>query len=332
MHGQHLPGLGLHVADADFDRAVGVVRPHAPPDLGELLDAVGGKQQLEVAPLGGPVAEDVGDPAAREHTHERLRAGRVQVRPDAVDAGRVRRQREQVGQKAAHRVAHGDRPVDAAHADVDVLAPGVVAPRDVLELVFDGVVVRRVDDALVLPGREGVRAGRAERVPLVASVGEEGEAARDDVARRLAERLAARRRHLDLARDQLAEDVLAQLVGGAVAQQFEAVGKGEAARVEDLILLLEADREVGRGREAFLDLGEVGVGVGQHCRPSIPTPAIASEPCGARCAPTGGRRACLAQARRPPPLARRPRLAGRLRSPAFSRPRPAASWRRSRPR
>ena len=84
----------------------------------------------------------------------------------------------------------------------------------------------------------------------------------------------ARRGDLDLARDQLAEDALAQAGGGAVAQQLETGHETERVRVEDLVLLLEPDREVGRRGEEFLDPVEVGadVGVGGHCRPSIPAP------------------------------------------------------------
>ena len=109
-----------------------------------------------------------------------------------------------------------------------------------------------------------MRAGGAQHVALVARVGKEGAAARDDVARRLGERLAPRRGDLDLARDQLAEDALLQIGRRAVAQQLEGAGERQAAGVEDLVLLLEADGEVGRRREALLDLGEVGVGIGQH--------------------------------------------------------------------
>ena len=272
MDGQGLPGFALHVADAHLDGAVRVVRAHAPPHLGELLDAVGLEESFEVAPLGDPVAEDVGDAAARKHAHEGLRASRVQVRPDAFDAGRVGRQREQVGQEGAHRVAHGDRPIDAADSHVDVLAPGVVAPGDVLELVFDGAVMRRVDDALVLPRREGVGARGAQRETLLAGMGKEGAAAGDDVAGRVAERVTLGRGDLDLAREQLAEDARAKIVGGAVAQELEGAGERETAGVEDLELLLEADREVGRRREAFLDLAQIGVGVWQHGWPSIARP------------------------------------------------------------
>ena len=67
------------------------------------------------------------------------------------------------GQHRAQRVADRDRPVGAAHPDVDVVAEGVVAPGHVLEALLDAPVVRRVDDALLLPGAPGMGAGRAQR-------------------------------------------------------------------------------------------------------------------------------------------------------------------------
>ena len=50
-----------------------------------------------------------------------------------------------------------------AHAHVYVQAEGVVAPGDVLQTVLDQAVVLGVDDLLVLPAAERVRADRTEQ-------------------------------------------------------------------------------------------------------------------------------------------------------------------------
>ena len=174
---QRLPSLGLHIADAQLHRAEPVVRAHRPPDLREVMDAVGVEHELVVASVFVPGAENVRDAAAREHAHERLRARRVQLRPHSLDEGGVGREGKEVRQVAAHSVAKRDRPVLAVHAHVHVRTPRVVAPGHVLEPVFHQPVVRRVDDALVLPAREGMRAGRPQRHTMLLGKVAEREAA-----------------------------------------------------------------------------------------------------------------------------------------------------------
>ena len=164
----------------------------------------------------------------------------------------------------AQGVADGDGAVAAAHADVDVRRPGVVAPRHVLEPVLDQPVVRRVDDLLVLPLRERVRAGAAELVALRVGVLEELRAVEQELLRRLPEVQRARRAHLDLGGEQLAGDALAQARRRRVAQRLEGAGERERLGVEYLELLLEPQVEVVRVVEPRLDLLEVCGKVGSH--------------------------------------------------------------------
>ena len=82
-----------------------------------------------------PVAERRGHAAAREGAGEDLGADRVQAGVAAVEEGRVGGDGEQQRQQLPQPVADGDRPVGAAHAHVDVQAPGVVALGDVAEFV-----------------------------------------------------------------------------------------------------------------------------------------------------------------------------------------------------
>jgi hypothetical protein len=78
-------------------------------------------------------------------------------------------------------------------------------------------------------------------------------------ADRVVQVVAAPRADLDLAGDQLAGDRLGQLrvVGGGVAQLLEARHHVQRGRVEDGVLLLDADAPVARGREDLLRCGDV---------------------------------------------------------------------------
>ena len=78
-----------------------------------------------------------------------------------LEPRRAGRDREQVGEYRAHRVVEGHRAIGIVDADVDVDAEGVVAPRDVAQRALDDAVVRRVDDLLLPPRRQGVRAAGA---------------------------------------------------------------------------------------------------------------------------------------------------------------------------
>ena len=144
------------------------MRTHAPPDLRVLGDRAGAVEERDVVLPRLPAAVRVGDAAAREHAREDLGARGVQAGVDVLDERRARREREQLGQEVAQRVVHRDRAVGAGDADVHVQAERVVAPDDVAEELVVPAVVRRVDDALVLPAAPRVRAGRAERELLLA--------------------------------------------------------------------------------------------------------------------------------------------------------------------
>ena len=110
---------------------------------------------------------------------------------------RARGQREQLGQVAAN-ASHGDGPIGAVNADVDVDPERVVAPRDVAQALLHAPVVRRVDDRLLLPGAPGMRSGRAERGVEASGELDELAAALGHRGGRLRERLAAARAHLHL--------------------------------------------------------------------------------------------------------------------------------------
>ena len=133
---------------------------------------------------------------------------------------------------------------------MDVQPERVVAPDDVAEQLVVPPVVRCIDDALVLPPAPRMRARRrqshAERFGQPAQL----HPALAELLRRLGERLAAARPHLDLRGDQLPDEMRLQ-VGPlrGVADVLEAVDELERGRVEQRELLLDGDREVGNGLE-----------------------------------------------------------------------------------
>jgi hypothetical protein len=143
-----------------------------------------------------------------------------------------------------------DRAIGALDAHVHMQAEGVVAPDDIAEDFVVSAVVRRVDDPLLLPGAPRMRADGAERDVERAGELEQLPPALGHRRRRLGEGLAAARAHLDLGRDQLADEVLfhlGPLRGGL--EFFKAVDQAQIGRVEDGELLFDRDREVSTSFE-----------------------------------------------------------------------------------
>ena len=169
-----------------------------------------------------------------------------------LEERRARGEGEQLRQVNAEGVADLDGAVGAVDRDVDVEAERVVPPDDVAEQLVPHPVVRRVDDALLLPRAPRVRAGRAEsEAEPVRELLQLGAALRDQGGH-VGEGLAAACSDLDLRRDQLTDEVRLELgaLGGGL-QLLEAVRQREALRVEDRELLLDRNREVGRRLEVL---------------------------------------------------------------------------------
>ena len=205
-----LLGPGLRVADADLDGAEGVVRAHAPPQLGVLDDGVGAHQEVDVVGPCLPAAERLRDAAAGKALGEDLRARRLQARVAAVQEHRVGRQGQQLGQDRPQAVAHGDGAVGAADPHVHVQAEGVVAPGHVLQPVLDPVVVVRVDHRLVLPRAPRVRGRGRQQRALARGQGEQAGAVLALAGQRVGQVGAAAGGDLDLGLDQLAGHRLGQ--------------------------------------------------------------------------------------------------------------------------
>ena len=154
-------------------------------------------------------------------------------------------------------------PVGAAHPDVDVEAPGVVALDHPAQLVAQAVVVLGVDDPLVEVVRPRVGAGRGERGIVLGGQGEQPATALALALGGLGEGLPPPGPDLDLGVDQLAAHRGGELVVGlrGVSQLLEAVLELQRLGVEDRELLLDPDREVGGCVERLADAVEVEPGV-----------------------------------------------------------------------
>ena len=233
------------------------MRAHAPPELRRLVDRAGLVEEAHVLGVRVPRAERVRHAAAREEAGEHLRAGGVEPRVDALVERRARRHGEELGQPVAERVDDADGAVGATDRDVRVDAEGVVAPDDVPEDLVVSPVVRGVDDALVAPARPWVRPGRAEREPERLDEGRQLRAPLGERGRDVGERLLLAGLHLDLGRDQLADEV--RLEDRALRRGLdllEPVHEVEGLGVEERELLLDRDGEVLGGVEALARLGE----------------------------------------------------------------------------
>jgi hypothetical protein len=137
---------------------------------------------------------------------------------------------------------------------VHVETERVVAPHHVPEELVVSPVVRRVDDALVLPPAPRVSAGRAERQLLLTGKRVDLRAPLLHRRGRFLEPGTAARADLDLGGDQLADDVVGELrLLGSRLQRLEAVRQLERLGVEERELLFHGERQVG----ARFELGAV---------------------------------------------------------------------------
>ena len=163
---------------------------------------------------------------------------------------RAGRECEQVGKEHPDGVADADRAIRSADTDVDVEPEAVVTPHDVAEDLVVAAVVRRVDDALLLPWAPGVCPGRRERDSEPVREGRELVAPLRDARRRLREAFTATGADLDLGGDQLTDEVSFQVgADGRLEQLLEAIRQRERDGVEQRELLLDGEREVSAGVE-----------------------------------------------------------------------------------
>ena len=169
---------------------------------------------------------------------------------DVLDEGRARGQREQLGQDVPERVADRDGTVRPADRDVRVDTEAVVPPDDVAEDLVVPPVVGRVDDPLVLPAAPRVRSRRGELHADLVREAHELRAAVRRLRRRLGEGVAPAGAHLDLGRDQLADEIVRERAGQRSGLQLlEPIRQLERLGIEHRELLLDGEGEVGAAVE-----------------------------------------------------------------------------------
>ena len=198
----------------------------------------------------GPRRERVGTP---QRGKKRVKiCVRAECRPVFTPStnGELAESAEQLGKEVPQRRDDRDRPVGPGDRDVHVQAEGVVAPDDVAQQLVVSAVVRRVDDALLLPVGPRVRARRAEQETHRLGERPELRAALRHRGGHIGERFLATRPDLDLRGDELADQMLLERRSARRRLEvLEAVRQVQRLRVEDRELLLDRDREVGRRLE-----------------------------------------------------------------------------------
>ena len=154
-----------------------------------------------------------------------------------------------------------DRLVGVVDGDVHVHAEDQLPPRDVLELVDQGVVAVVRRDALALEQAERVRASRADAQPVVAPDVPHVAAQGRQLAQHVARVRADRRRDLEDGLHQLGVDPIGERVAlDRVEHRLDVLDEVEALRVEEHVLLLDAERVRVAGAEAVVDDARRGRG------------------------------------------------------------------------
>ena len=230
------------------------MRPHVPPDLLRVVDAVGAHQQVDEVVVVGPARERIRDVGSRELV-EHLAAIRLEPGVHAEPERRVRRQRQQVGQEVADLVHQLDEGLTVLDADVHVEAEDEVRPRHQLHVLHDLEVAGIRIDVLLAPVGERMGGAGDEEQPVVLCQAHHRPPQVDDVLTRLANRPAHAGAHLDHGLMHLGLDALVELplalrhdLGVDVRAEVERLG------VECLVFLLDADGERrGHGHQSIDD-------------------------------------------------------------------------------
>ena len=231
------------VADPDLDRAPLRMRPDVPPDVGVVRDAPGALELADDPGVVVVVAEPRRRAGAWEGREDDLPARR-EPRRLAPPEGRARGEREERREVGQEPVDDLDRLVGIVDRHVDVHPEDQLAPRDVLELVDERVVAVLGRDALALEEAERVRPGRADAQALAVRDVADIAPQRRQLPHHVGRRPAHRRRDLEHRLHQLRVDPVRELVAlDGVEDGIDVLDEVEALRVEEHVLLLDAERE-----------------------------------------------------------------------------------------
>src|SRR3954469_7959397 len=235
------PRLPVH--RAHLHRAEVRVRADVVPEVRVVLDGLrldhGADALVEVL----PVAVGRWHPDTRELTEDR-HPRRGQPGRLAAPERRVGRQREQQRHVDAHPVGDVDGLVGVVHPDVHVQPEDDLLAGHEAQRVDEVAVARAAGDPLVLPERERVRAGRADREVAAAGDLRDPAAQPAQLGARLAGVLARLRRDLEHRFVELGLDFLLRALG-LFEQVLDRVHEIPRLALDDHQLLLDAERVAG---------------------------------------------------------------------------------------
>ena len=219
------------------------MRPHIPPDLRTVRDAVGGDQRFDIVVVVGPGRDEARDPGARKGPEDRA-AVRLEPRFASDPEGRAGGEAQQMWQEVARHIAGIDQELMVLDADVHMGPKDEQLLCELLHRFFGSDVPIELGDLLLGPVREGVRAGGGDLEVAPGGEFHHPAAQLDELRLHLRGGLADRGSHFDDRLVQLGLHLFEHHV--ARLQDLRDV-RLEPPRlgVDDLVFFFDADGEAG---------------------------------------------------------------------------------------
>lgn len=147
------------------------------------------------------------------------------------------------------------------HADVNMHAEAEIAPRAVLEALFDGAVMGSVEDARVCPAEKGMCSRSAEGQADFFRGLLQPRAPVPEIGPGFGQRSVFACADFDLGCDQLAADKRAELPSRRTVQVLKAIDQIEAIGIDDLKILTQC-------RQSGLLICQIGLLTARDCNAS----------------------------------------------------------------
>src|SRR5690348_5818207 len=233
-----------HVTDAEFERGIGPVGAHIPPDLGAIGNTLGGGQHVDHVGVFTPRAQRARHARARKAAEHHRAIGlepRVAPHPERRAGGET----EDMRQHVARHVERVDQELPVLDADVDMRPEDQEALRQLAHRLPQAEVALGLRDLLPLPGRERMRARRGDSQSVLRGQADDFAAQLRQLGAQLGGRLAHLAPHLH---DRLMQLRLHLREHQMVLFEDLCDVRLELAspRIDDLIFLFNAERQRGR--------------------------------------------------------------------------------------